>query len=127
MPEAGIVLVRRRDFPFGWAIPGGYVEYGESVEDAARREAFEETGLKIELRGVLGVYSAPGRDPRGHTVAVVFVAEGRGEPKPGDDAAEVQVFSLDRLPAEMAFDHADILLDYRRYELHGCNEKKNFA
>lgn len=110
----GIVLVRRRHFPFGWAIPGGFVEYGESVEETARREALEETGLEIELRGLLGVYSAPGRDPRGHTVATVFVATAQGTPRPGDDAAEVGVFAPDSLPADMAFDHAQILQDYLR-------------
>lgn len=110
----GIVLVRRRCFPFGWAIPGGFVEYGESVEETARREALEETGLAIELHGLLGVYSTPGRDPRGHTVATVFLASAEGTPKAGDDAAEVGVFAPDRLPAEMAFDHARILQDYLR-------------
>jgi ADP-ribose pyrophosphatase YjhB (NUDIX family) len=108
----GIVLVRRRDFPYGWALPGGYVEYGESVEEAAKREALEETGLEIALRGLLGVYSAPGRDPRGHTIAVVFVASATGMPQAGDDTIGVKVFASDHLPAEMAFDHASILQDY---------------
>ncbi len=114
LPDRRVVLVRRRNFPSGWALPGGFVDYGETVEDAVRREALEETGLVITLRGLLGVYSAPGRDPRGHTIAIVFVATADGAPRPGDDAGEVGTFSPERMPGEMAFDHANIVGNYLR-------------
>jgi ADP-ribose pyrophosphatase YjhB (NUDIX family) len=114
LSDRRIVLVRRRNFPFGWALPGGFIDYGETAEDAVRREALEETGLIIALRGLLGVYSAPGRDPRGHTIATVFVATADGEPNPGDDAAGIRLFAPEELPAEMAFDHANIVADYLR-------------
>lgn len=110
--EGGIVLVRRKNPPYGWAIPGGFVEYGERVEEAAIREALEETGLSVRLRSLLGVYSDPARDPRLHTISIVFTASAHGSPRAGDDAAEAAVFSLDRLPDEMAFDHRQILDDY---------------
>jgi ADP-ribose pyrophosphatase YjhB (NUDIX family) len=108
----GIVLVRRRNPPEGWAIPGGFVDYGESAEAAAVREAREETGLDVELTALLGVYSDPGRDPRFHTLSTVFVARAEGRPRGGDDAAEARVFDPECLPEPMAFDHAAIIDDY---------------
>jgi 8-oxo-dGTP diphosphatase len=110
-PGRPIVLIERRHPPAGYALPGGFVDVGETVEDAARREALEETGLQVELRRLLGVYSDPGRDPRGHTVSIVYIAESRGNPRAGDDAAGVLVTRLDALPA-LAFDHNRILADY---------------
>jgi len=108
-----LVLVERRHFPHGWAIPGGFVDPGESLARAARREALEETGLEITLKEMLHVYSTPWRDPRGDTVSVVYTAEAAGEPRAGDDAALARAFPLDELPlGDMAFDHADILRDY---------------
>ncbi|MDZ7338593.1 MAG: NUDIX hydrolase [candidate division KSB1 bacterium] len=113
--QLGIVLIRRKNPPLGWALPGGFVDYGETVEQAVVREAREETGLSIRLRGLLGVYSAPDRDPRGHTISVVFVAEAEGTPQGADDAERAAVFPLDNLPPELAFDHARILADYRKW------------
>ena len=107
-----IVLVKRKNPPPGWALPGGFVDYGETVEEAAVREAFEETGLKIDLVRQFHTYSAPGRDPRGHTVAVVFIARAKGEPKGGDDASLARAFRPDRLPEDMAFDHRQVIEDY---------------
>jgi len=109
-----VVLVRRRHPPEGWALPGGYVEWGETVEAAAAREALEETGLAVTLSRQFHVYSDPARDSRGHHVTVVFLAEASGEPVGGDDAAEARLFSLDRLPEPIAFDHAAILDDFVR-------------
>ena len=110
--EQGIVLVRRANPPLGWALPGGFVDYGESVEQAARREALEETGLDVDLVRLLGVYSDPSRDPRQHTVSVVFVARALGQPRGGDDAAEAVACQRDALPGPLVFDHARILADY---------------
>ena len=107
-----VVLVRRKNPPPGWAIPGGFIEYGESAEQCAVREAKEETGLDIRITGLLGVYSEPERDPRFHTLSVAFIAEGEGEPKADTDAAEIGIFTEDELPAEIAFDHRKILADY---------------
>ena len=112
-PGRPIVLIERRHPPPGHALPGGFVDLGETVEAAARREALEETGLEVSLKSLLGVYSEPGRDARGHTVSIVYVAEARGEPAAGDDAAAVRVVALDELPL-LAFDHARILKDYAR-------------
>jgi len=111
----GIVLIERKNPPPGWAIPGGYVDYGESLETAAIREAKEETGLEIEDLKQFRAYSAPDRDPRSHTVTVVFIASGSGNPAAADDAANLGIFSLDELPKNLAFDHALILSDYSEY------------
>jgi len=115
----GVVLVERRFPPPGWALPGGFVEYGEPVEAAARREAQEETGLDVTLTDLLWVYSDPRRDPRVHTVSVVFVGRAAGTPVGGDDAAAARVFALDGLPSPLAFDHARILSDYVAFKREG--------
>ncbi len=107
-----IVLVRRKNRPLGWALPGGFVDRGETVEQAAVREAREETGLEIELIRQFHVYSDPERDPRGHTVSVVFVARAEGTPLGADDAAEAKGFRPDQFPADIVFDHRGILRDY---------------
>jgi 8-oxo-dGTP diphosphatase len=112
-PGRPIVLIARRHAPLGWAIPGGFVEVGEAAEDAAVREAREETGLAVRLLRLLGCYSDPGRDPRGHTASVVYVAEATGEPRGQDDAREAAVFDPRTPPPDLAFDHATILADYR--------------
>lgn len=110
--EGNIVLIERKNPPFGWALPGGFVDYGESLEVAALREAEEETCLKVRLLYQLGAYSAPTRDPRFHTISVVFVASATGAPKAADDAKNVGIFSRDSLPENLAFDHGEILQDY---------------
>lgn len=116
-PGRPIVLIRRDRPPAGHALPGGFVDIGETVEHAAAREAREETGLDIDLGGLLGVYSDPGRDPRGHTVSVVYVATAAGNPAAGDDAAAILVTDPAAAPA-LAFDHDRILDDYRRWRRH---------
>ena len=114
--RGGIVLVRRRYPPPGWALPGGFVEYGESTAAAAVREAREETGLAVSLTELFHVYSDPQRDPRRHTIATVYIGTASGVPVGGDDAAEAGVFTADALPAPLAFDHARILADYFTYK-----------
>lgn len=108
----GIVLISRRNPPFGWALPGGFVEYGEALEAAAVREAYEETSLRVRLVRQFHTYSAPARDPRGHTIATVFVATAAGTPVARDDAREAGIFARAELPATLAFDHGRILADY---------------
>ncbi|MEW5803488.1 MAG: NUDIX hydrolase [bacterium] len=108
----GIVLVRRKNPPYGWAIPGGFVEYGESLEEAAVREAKEETGLDVQLIRQFHTYSDPKRDPRFCTVSTVYLATAEGTPVGDDDATEARIFTKDRLPSDLAFDHAKILEDY---------------
>ena len=110
-----VVLIERKHFPLGWAIPGGFVEFGETVEQAAVRELFEETSLEVELRVLLGVYSRPDRDPRGQTVTVVYAGRARGTPHARDDAIGVGLFIPGEPPAPLAFDHAEILADYIRF------------
>ena len=110
--RGGIVLIERKNPPYGWAIPGGFVDYGESLEAAAVREAREETSLEVELGCQLHTYSDPERDPRQHTITTVYVASGRGELRARDDARRARVFTREQLPAVMAFDHRQILEDY---------------
>ena len=117
-PGRPIVLIERRYPPPGWAIAGGFVDVGETVEAAAAREALEETGLRVGPLTLLGLYSDPARDPRGHTVSAVYVAQAHGEPVAGDDAGSAGVFQLDALP-ELAFDHDRVLADYRAWREAG--------
>jgi len=115
----GIVLIERRNEPHGWAIPGGYIDYGESAEAAAVREAKEETGLDVELVEQFWVYSAPERDPRRHTITIIFIGNARGAPVAADDALRAVVASENTLPKPLAFDHTRILADYFRYRRTG--------
>ena len=112
-PGRPIVLIERRHEPLGWALPGGFVDVGETLENAAVREAREETGLEVRLGQLLGCYSDPARDPRGHTVSVVYVGEATGTPHAADDARAVSIVDP-ASPPPLAFDHARILEDYRR-------------
>ena len=118
-PHRPIVLIERQNPPYGWALPGGFVDYGESVETAARREAEEETSLQVTLIEQFQVYSDPTRDPRQHTLSVVLLASATGEPHAQDDAKAIQVCELWELPSNLCFDHGQILADYRRYRHYG--------
>jgi len=113
--DGGVVLILRKNPPPGWALPGGFVDYGETVEAAALREAREETNLFLRDLRMFWVYSDPARDPRQHTITTVFTAKGSGELRSGDDAASARVFGVNDLP-ELAFDHAQILHDYRSWK-----------
>jgi ADP-ribose pyrophosphatase YjhB (NUDIX family) len=108
----GIILIKRKNPPYGWAIPGGFVDYGESLEEAALREAKEETNLDVERLRQFHTYSDPQRDPRHHSISTVYVAKGRGKPRAKDDAIEIGIFTESSLPREIAFDHRLILKDY---------------
>lgn len=108
----GIVLIKRKNPPYGWAIPGGFVDYGESLGEAALREAKEETNLDVELKKQFHTYSDPKRDPRHHTISTVYISKGKGIPEPKDDATEIGIFTESNLPNEIAFDHRSILRDY---------------
>ena len=107
-----VLLIRRKNPPAGWAIPGGFIDYGECAEDAARREIMEETGVAVRDLALFGVFSDPARDPRFHTLTVVFTGVSDDEPVGGDDAAETGLFAEDDLPKDLAFDHADVLAAY---------------
>jgi len=113
-PEfSGIVLIKRKNPPFGFALPGGFVDYGENVENALKREMKEETNLDIKIEKLLGIYSNPNRDPRVHTASAVFVCKASKLPKAGDDAKECVIFKLEDIPFEkLVFDHAKILKDF---------------
>lgn len=112
--DNGIVLIERRNEPFGWALPGGFVDYGESLEAAAAREAYEETSLEIENIRLMGCYSDPERDERMHTISTVYIAKALGIPRAADDAINIAVYRLDSLPEQLCFDHNKILADYAK-------------
>jgi len=114
--EGGIVLIKRKNPPYGWALPGGFVDYGESLEEAVKREAKEETNLNVKKLKQFHTYSDPHRDPRFHTISTVFTGKGEGELKAGDDAQEIKVFKKKEIPSILAFDHKRILKDYFKEE-----------
>ncbi len=114
-PGNPIVLIKRRYPPFGWALPGGFVDVGETLEQAAVREAMEEISLQVSLKTLLGCYSDPARDTRSHTVSAVYIAEASGMPVAADDARELEIFPVTDLPSKLAFDHDRILRDYLHY------------
>ncbi|KAF3889110.1 MULTISPECIES: NUDIX domain-containing protein [Nostocales] len=122
-PHRPIVLIERHNPPFGWAIPGGFVDYGESVETAAQREALEETGLQVKLIEQFHVYSDPSRDPRKHTLSLVFLATATGEPQAGDDAKGIDIFESWRIPENLCFDHNKILHDYWHFRHYGIRPR----
>ncbi len=110
--NGGIILIKRKNPPEGWALPGGFVDYGESLESAAVREAKEEIGLDVKLIRQFHSYSDPKRDPRHHTITTVFLAKAKGKAVPGDDAKEIGIFTRKKLPEQIAFDHRNIIKDY---------------
>jgi len=112
MSEGKVVLIKRGNPPYGWALPGGFVDWGESLEHAAVREALEETGLAVSLVRQFHTYSDPARDPRHHTISTVFIATAEGLPRAGDDAADIRLIDFGTVPEDMAFDHAQILRDF---------------
>lgn len=114
-PGRPIILIERRNPPHGWALPGGFVDVGETLEQAAVREAKEETSVEVTLKTLLGCYSDPQRDARGHTVSAVYIAEASGTPRAADDAAHLQLFDPHSLPDPLCFDHALIMADYQEY------------
>jgi 8-oxo-dGTP diphosphatase len=127
LPDRPIVLIERKYPPYGLAIPGGFVDVGERVEQAALREAMEETTLAVTLKALLGIYSDPARDTRSHTASAVYVAEAHGTPLAADDAKAVRIVSVAQLPQELAFDHATILADYLQFREHGQHTPLRFG
>lgn len=117
--KEGIILIKRKNPPYGWAIPGGFVDYGESLEEAAVREAKEETSLDVTLVHQLHTYSDPHRDPRKHTITTVYIAKGRGRPAARDDAADIGIFTEEEIRFPLAFDHTRILSDYFQRKKQG--------
>ena len=118
-PGRPILLIERRHPPYGWAIPGGFMEVGERLERTAIREAAEETSLAVTLKALLGLYSDPDRDPRFHVVTAVFVAEAQGTPVAADDAKNIGIVQMEDLPTRLAFDHDRVLADYRVFRDQG--------
>jgi len=119
----GIVLIKRKNPPFGWALPGGFVDYGETLEQAAVREAKEETSLSVELKTQMHTYSDPDRDPRQHTISTVFIARAQGQPMAKDDAQDIGIFTQEELNFPLAFDHQKILADYFQRKSQRGNKK----
>lgn len=122
-PQRPIVLIERKNPPHGWALPGGFVDYGESVQTAAIREAQEETGLQVKLTEQFHVYSEPSRDPRQHTLSVVLLGTATGKPQAADDAKKVGVFELWQIPSLLCFDHDQIIKDYWLYRNYGIRPR----
>ena len=120
----GVVLIERKNIPHGWALPGGFVDYGESLETAAVREAKEETSLDVHLVEQFHTYSDPARDPRHHTVSTVFIATAEGSPRGADDAKIARLFRENQLPSPIVFDHSRILADYFHYKKTGQRPKR---
>lgn len=119
LDDGRIVLIERKNFPSGWAIPGGFVDPGESLAEATRREAMEETGLQVHVRELFHVYSRPWRDPRGDTVSAVYHCTATGEPRGGSDARTARAFAPRALPEQIAFDHRKILKQFLRWKETG--------
>jgi 8-oxo-dGTP diphosphatase len=123
LASGGVVLIERKNPPHGWALPGGFVDYGETLESAAAREAKEETSLDVELIEQFHTYSDPRRDPRHHSVSTVFIAASNGVPQGGDDAKTARAFTENQLPSPIVFDHGQILADYFRFKRTGERPK----
>lgn len=119
LDDKPIILIERKFEPYGWAIPGGFVDLGETIASAARREALEETSMEVELEILLGIYSDPKRDFRGHTACAVFIGSATGKPVAADDARDIALFDPFNIDVELAFDHRQILDDYCEYRRHG--------